>query len=362
MKPTFLRVAFWSWFTLVRPFADGRSPAERWTEECGRLLGDRGRRILERFTRSRLRAYQILPLDHRKGVRLWDLLAGREILVERDALAGALPVWTVVVGRPLQLDGRPVLLPGTLTFPASLKRRLLDVFRKTDDETARARLVHGLAREVHDDPPPAVVTLQGEPVQRLRAFFDVRDPAAAAEILAVLDDVFEDEEASGQYTWEGIPWDEEHTNALGILSLRRERLVLECLTARRLEEGKKFLAASLGPLLEHREDHAFPCRQGAATRLEWERPDERPIAPHMEDDLVLDFVRDQLHAWPDVPLGWLDGLTPRKACSTSEGRAAVAEWLRESENREARRLRSRESDYDFAWLWEAVGMDPEEGL
>ena len=58
----------------------------------------------------------------------------------------------------------------------------------------------------------------------------------------------------------------------------------------------------------------------------------------------------------DEPIPMLNGKTPRACAASPQTRQEVIEWLKYLENMNAR---SPNSDYDFSWMWQELGLDRE---
>jgi len=93
------------------------------------------------------------------------------------------------------------------------------------------------------------------------------------------------------------------------------------------------------------------------------RKDCTPVK--LDGDLVSDqiareitnvFLDDYYDRWLDHPLSALNGLTPRQACRSIEGRERLKEMLRELEQVEIEREYNGEPAYDFQKAWRKLGL------
>lgn len=74
-------------------------------------------------------------------------------------------------------------------------------------------------------------------------------------------------------------------------------------------------------------------------------------------NVLLDEYYDH---WVDCPISALNGLTPRQACRSSEGRKFLKEMLHELEQVEIERESNGEPSYDFRKVWQKLGLAKEE--
>ena len=72
------------------------------------------------------------------------------------------------------------------------------------------------------------------------------------------------------------------------------------------------------------------------------------------DEIVHELKRRHYADWPEHPLPALDGMTPRQAVRTADGRAAVDNLLKEMENQEQR---APGAAFDFSALRRALGLE-----
>ncbi len=88
----------------------------------------------------------------------------------------------------------------------------------------------------------------------------------------------------------------------------------------------------------------------------------RPMEDHRGADfplfsrrLLLDLKRRHYAEWPDQALPALDGLSPREAVRTAQGRNAVDVLLKDMENHEQRSAGAEA--FDFTHLWRELRLD-----
>lgn len=87
-------------------------------------------------------------------------------------------------------------------------------------------------------------------------------------------------------------------------------------------------------------------------------PDPKPVPRELEEPAYLAYKEEHYRPWPDCPLPYLDGKTPRQAVRTAGGRRRVADLIRMIENGEERNRQERGFGYDVAWMWAELRLDP----
>ena len=166
-----------------------------------------------------------------------------------------------------------------------------------------------------------------------------------------------EEEQDGSFVWFEELGDEA-IRGLGNISVTKERLVIECTSAARLERGKKLLAKYIGPFLRHKTDTFQDPWQ--AVREYGKRPEKdkvkEEVPREVQEGIIKGYLDTHYRKWLDTPLPALAGKTPRAAAKTKNGRQQVTDLLQEMENREERGKLTRGYGYDFSWLWEELGL------
>lgn len=86
------------------------------------------------------------------------------------------------------------------------------------------------------------------------------------------------------------------------------------------------------------------------------KPDYDPVPDQIARELTNVFLDDYYDRWLDHPLSVLNGLTPRQACRSTEGKERLKEMLRELEQVEIEREYNSEPAYDFQKVWRELGL------
>ena len=139
----------------------------------------------------------------------------------------------------------------------------------------------------------------------------------------------------------GDPWTfvraRDHT-VLGAVRLDRTGLRLETNSIERADTLRARLEKACGGLITHRaREHssAFaPPSPGKIPRGSSARDAQLP--KEVEERMVRKFLDRHYATWPDYPLPALDGLTPREAVGTAEGRERVRTLLKSFDHHAAR--------------------------
>jgi hypothetical protein len=91
------------------------------------------------------------------------------------------------------------------------------------------------------------------------------------------------------------------------------------------------------------------------------KPRESTIPPEMEALLRTESLDKHYRKWVDEKIPALGHRTPRDAVRLKTLRPKVVDLLKQIENAEARAASERETPYDFAWLWDELGLERQRG-
>jgi hypothetical protein len=144
---------------------------------------------------------------------------------------------------------------------------------------------------------------------------------------------------------------------LGKVELTNKAVLLMVNSRERAERGQAMLSPLLKDLVRPPLVEIQTVAQMMASRPE---DSERP-APALSADLQAEIVHETLDAHYretlDQPVGMLGGKSPRAAAKTPAGRQKVATWLKYLESSSKRDHPGPMSSYDFAWLWNELGVE-----
>lgn len=374
---------FQEWFYFDYVLGSGDRIIDLFAEEVGPGLSAPQRDILaDWLATNRLRLLETQSVEPGIGETMQDLLTG-EILYMNDISFSHHGIrWSIFLARPILTEerwqftgGGAILTP--LEKPQIMKvaGELWDAYR---EKHAHADLMnfyrdHSLdlylaQKEILEEraKPKALFTKEGHSVLPSRAKFAIKgNPRAAENALDEAEEyVFVGEQEKGEFSgclhylwllrgrsavpgaledqalsgghkltslWTAGPGEPDY-RTLGDLYLCWEEVTLSCISRERLQAGKDLLKQVLGRRIKHRQDHyqdlsASPheteFEDEQASEDEWEKTAELgPEARLVEEQLVERLTR----SWLDTPDD--EGVTPRQAARTPEGKEKLRETLK----------------------------------
>jgi len=374
MDPPWVIDVFFEWLVFDFRGGGGRTHLETFLKRKGRTVGGLSRELLERAASTFMSLYRIEEVRPEEGFTMKDLFLGSTVEVRERSATRQLVRWDLIGARLMEMDGALRLTGGITPFPPGEKRNLLEEmeeeyvrFRAVRSGASReeflkerGEFIYRLARKSLDAPLPKIVTGDGESLVFCRGHYQVEEEAG---LVAKLEAIPGLEPEAGSGIW--FRWVEpvdEGDRSLGSVEVKGDRLVLECMSEGRLARGKSLLEERLGGAITHRGDSVQDPWVAVAERKEGSTnsgQEETPaIPPEVEAEILHQFMDQHYREWPDVPVPALGGKTPREAVAGKEGRANVADLIRDFEHAEARQQRARGFSYDISWMWEELGLDP----
>lgn len=362
--------AFTMWFCFDYPLARGGTVADRFlAREGGRLLPGE-REYLGRMRPTHLRLYEVVEVRPDEGLTLLDCWTGERRWVRERLGTRQLVRWDLLATRLMPgADGDPVIDGATHLYPAADKEEILTALRRTHrafrrrfpgaDPAAFFKHAGAVFHHLWLDlvalrPLPVLVTAEGDPVLLARAVFDVNDREALRAALASHPEL--DEEDEGRYAWRAPEDADGFRRSLGTFVIEGDRVAFEAMSQKRAERGRRLLEALVGDAVRFR---ATRCQDVRQALRETPAPPERrrpEIPPELEAQVAFEFYERQYRTWPDTPLPALGNRTPREAARLDAVRPRLVALLKDFETRAERQRREGRPAYDFAWLWEAVGL------
>jgi hypothetical protein len=147
---------------------------------------------------------------------------------------------------------------------------------------------------------------------------------------------------------------EDGSLVLGTLALKGRRLSLEVNSRAWAERGRALLEPALAGLV----GSPLTERTDLEQMLAAERPPPKlsGLSPEEERALIHQGIDDHYQGLLDQPIPALGGKSPRAAAKTQKGREKVVAWLKMLENHSAKRPAGDPiGEYDFGWMWRALG-------
>jgi len=85
--------------------------------------------------------------------------------------------------------------------------------------------------------------------------------------------------------------------------------------------------------------------------------DIEDLPPEIVREVMREYLNRHYRQTLDEAIPVLDGMTPRQAVGTEQGRQQVADWLKYLENNSGKQLDTAMADYDFGWMWAELGIE-----
>ena len=369
----------------------GQTILDHYVDQHARELSRPKRQWLVGQKASWLSTWEVIEVEAGVSLTLLDLLSYEKRRVREASASRTLVVRDVLLGRIIDHQGES-LLCGTHPNPLPpveaaevvrrargrlRRKRAVPVERLREEAFGRYLIKRWEeAVEALEDrlaTPPELHNTDGDPLLLTTDHFDFA-PDARVEILARLDgmenvDAEEQEEHSDAEYIFLEPGNRIHTSwettVVGRASLSGKALRIETNSVERADALRARIEAACADLIRHRarehmdptstaitDDHAITA--DAADASDSRSTADSPPPPEMAQ-LLLDFKRRHYADWPDQSLPALDGLTPREALATAQGRNAVDVLLKDMENHEQRS--SGSDGFDFGELRRELGLE-----
>lgn len=364
---------------------------EEYLQHRGWREGAHGRRYLRALGSSELKLWEIVAV--KPGVSVDIRRYGSDakpIKVKEQAASESLRTWDCIAARVLRVDGHPMFAGGMLNFAPpeaqvieralsrageDLRELLIDAQKAGELENLPDDLEMSIEAEMRDRfaevaftvwalgiieaedrPMPQLFNMDNEPIELTRLRFPLvgqRDLVEdALNHSPVLTDGAEDSWAWYPKPIEDITDDEARVPILGHIWLKDAALELEVNSAARAERGRAFIHTLVGEHL----GEPLTVHDNLAMALE-EGIDEPPIdlnaAPEVQAALEA-HVTAHYRQTLDEPIPMLNDKSPRDCAADPATRHEVIEWLKYLENTDQR---SGQSSYDFAWMWQELGLE-----
>ncbi len=273
-----------------------------------------------------------------------DLFLNTEFRVRDSSSSKKLRPSDIIGARPLKA-GDSVYFSGIISaYPQAFKNIILEYFdsefelyrQARGEGTDKKEFIRDLGFQISnymDDLArnPHFITPEGEDLVLASAVYEIKDRAKALERLDKIDSL---KQMTG-------PDDDikiftidigGRSNISGTIEVDDERIDIAAYSLEMLERAKSIIEKELEGLILHLEDKA----KGMESYTEKNRKADAKLnrlPPGVKSKKELDKKLEEHYAeWIDLPLPALDGLTPRKAAGTAEGRKMLDIVLRELEN------------------------------
>jgi hypothetical protein len=207
---------------------------------------------------------------------------------------------------------------------------------------------------------PTVVTTDGEPLVFSTAEYEVAD-GHKAEIVRRLDamEKLHREQDDGTERWVWLEPRDGGDLVIAGLSLEDRLLKVETQSVARAARVGAELAQTLGDLVVLLDLHTEKLTPEMLMRQAAEAKggaDSSAIPPEEQHRVVLEMLERHYRSWPDEDVPALGNVTPREAVADPELRPDVIRLLLDFEQRN-RSAPGPLRDFDFAFLWDELGLD-----
>ncbi|MBI3120668.1 MAG: SEC-C domain-containing protein [candidate division NC10 bacterium] len=375
--------AFLDWLLYDFRLSGGQTPLAKFLADRGHSLPADERAILEEWQDSVIGLLEVADLDPGKSLTLRDVFTGETFQVRevRGSLSAAR--WDLLSNRVIRVQGERQLAGAGILFRPSDREGLVqhvtaryDAFRREHPDAswrdffrAQPLIFRGYAEQLaRDFSPPALHTAEGHPVVLGRLRYAVRDHGRLLAALSAAPD-FEDttqpDDPAGtrQFAWlrtgpaeryvteaprpeDGMTLTSQRIegsgkpgpSGLASLTLTRDQLTVEGLSAQRLAWAKARLGELAGDTLSLRADiveDVWRKVEASARSGRLEKPPSE-IPPEVQTRLLGQTLHRHFKAWLDEGIQTLEGRTPRAAAQDLSLRPKVVQLLREIENHQDR--------------------------
>ena len=366
---------------------------EEYLQHRGWREGTHGRRFLRALGSSELKLWEIVAVKPGASVDIRRYGSdAKPIRVKEQSASESLQTWDCIAARVLRVDGHPMFAGGMLSFTPpeaqvieralsragkDLRELLIDAQKAGELENLPDDLEASIEAEMRDRfadvaftvwalgiieaedrPMPQLFNMDNEPIELTRLRFPLvgqRDLVEEAlNHSPVLTDGAEDSWAWYPKPIADISDDEARVPILGHIWLKDAALELEVNSAPRAERGRAFIHTLVGehlgePLTVH-DNLAMALEEGV------HEPDiDLNAAPEVQAALQAHLTAHYRQTL-DEPIPMLNDKSPRDCAADPATRYEVIEWLKYLENTDQR---SGQSDYDFTWMWQELGLERE---
>ncbi len=382
---------FVDWFIHDYRLKDyGKSIIELFYLEKLQYLSPIEKEILEEWRNTVLGVYEVTGIEKDRGVYIKELFDNTEIFVNDIRSSKGMNKWDIATLRVIKTLGKVYISGAACLMPATAKvdtikygEREFIEFKKEKPEATWQEFMNERGytfikfAHIKAAQPPLIVTPEGDPIVFTKAVYKVKDYKKALDVLQnipifkILDfspekihfgwlvEIREKKASEGQLEFRtSLTADEENKQyrSMGHLTINNKQLMLDCLSEKRLELGKNLLKA-LGDSIElQSESKEYPDLSWGKAKTVKDETQQTEIEESVREELRKKFLEDHYRKWVDMPIPFLNDMTPREASKTQEGRAKLKELIKVLENAEERRERAGQPSYDVSKLRETLGV------
>ncbi|MFO0618921.1 MAG: SEC-C domain-containing protein [Polyangiaceae bacterium] len=324
------------------------------------------RRYLTSVQKSAFLLYEVIEVAPGIGMKLRDLMGGREVSVRERSGSRSLHVWDVVAARVVEpgasgfneIDGG--ILPIRKHRVEEALRELRDLRESLSPRAFREQAVLLLVDAwVRPEPTPRFTNYDGHELLPTRVHFDVVDRNAVVSALDRSADVARTGEGDN-WSWIGVGTDRKESVSRGVVGFVGDKLRVEVNSKARGEAARAWLAELAGASLVYRatehEDLGVAVERVSAEGGPAQGLPAELVGPAQE--AMMQYLQDHYERWLDEPVPMFDDRTPRAAARDPAWRGRVAASIEELEGMYERALLdARTAPFDPTWMWEELGLE-----
>ncbi|MBU4138703.1 MAG: SEC-C domain-containing protein [Euryarchaeota archaeon] len=384
-------VMFLDWFIHDFRLKDhGKTIIELFYLEKHQNIAPMEKEILEGWQNTALRVYEVTGIERGRGIRAKDLFDNNELFVNDIRSSKKMTKWDIGAMRVIKTLGKFYLSGAVCLLPATSKDDMIrfgkESFLGFKKEKPGATWQEFFKERGHTfikfaylkaAQTPKIVTPEGDPILFAKAIYKVKDYDKALNALYEIPDLKHLESNQNEIHFKLVAEIRDHNvstggimfetslvsdvgdpqcRSMGDLNINNRQLILDCLSEKRLELGKEMLK-TLGDSIEFQsESKQYPDLSGRKNKTVKKKTQENEIDEPVREMLRKKYLEDHYRRWVDMPISFLEGMTPREASRTEEGKVKLKELLKVVENAEERRKREGELSYDVSKLRETLGV------
>lgn len=361
----------WIIFDFIIDVDKDKTLIDLYIEQTKKLAQDE-HQVLSIMKNSCISLYEVQEVFPEKGLLLKDLLMGGEYDVKEKSATRSLKRWDIFATRLLLIDGQYIMSGSVYPYHIKNKQEIIDDLRKEykdyleeyPDVTMDAFLkesgdifnFHWYYPIQHPE-PLNLHTMSGEPLLFSKAIFEIKDMDAVVKALPEIKGI---EKGDDGYVWFDKKKKDGSATVLGNVSLKDNRLTLECNSKERLGRGKKLIQKAMSDAVVHKVDtFQDPAEAIKAHREKSPEPVENEVPMEVQQQFYTSYMQNHYKKWFDDRIPALDNRTPLEAIKTEEGKQKVIDLLKFYENGEEQHRKKGRPFYDLSWVWERLGLERE---
>ena len=362
---------FFTWLLYGYLLPSGKRFIDIFIEEKRNDLTPEDFLILEKLKKSHLSLYQVEEVL-KEGFIFKDLFSGEKFKITEKEIKKFFVKWDILATDLIELDGEYQLNSGFHLFSIEEKSFIIN-FLEQDYENYKTKfgeitfkdylknkiyIFNHIQMEMIFNPEFNHINDYNKgPLIFSQAQFKVIDFEAVRDGLTKIGEFEKIEDKNNE---ERFRWSKKKNDkvVLGILTLGKDLLFIECNSKERLELGKKIIIENLSGSVSHRSDmFQYPYRYFDNSKRKSIKKTPRIISKEVEEELMKNFFDEYYLKWLDKKKPALNWKTPMESAKSKKGKELVINLLKNMENSEQRKKKVLgQYCYDFGWLWEKLGF------